>query len=54
MYTKFCSEDLKGRNHLKDPGTNGRKLLEWIFKKQTVRVSTGLIWLRIGTSGGLM
>jgi hypothetical protein len=31
----------EGRNHLEDPGVDGR-ILKW----------TGSIWLRIGTGGG--
>jgi hypothetical protein len=44
----------EGRNHLKDPGTDGRISLKWICKKLDVGSWTGLIWLRIGTSGGLL
>jgi len=32
----------------------GKKILELIFKKSIGREWTGLIWLRIGTSGGLL
>jgi hypothetical protein len=28
--------------------------IKWMLKKQEVRVWTGLIWLRIGTTGGLL
>jgi hypothetical protein len=31
-----------------------RKISEWILGKQGGKVWTGFIWLRIGTSGGLV
>jgi hypothetical protein len=31
-----------------------RKILRWIFMKKGMRVWTGFIWLRMGTSGGLL
>jgi hypothetical protein len=33
---------------------DGRIILKWIFKKWDGRAWTGLIWLRIGTGGGLL
>jgi hypothetical protein len=32
----------------------GRMILRWILEKQDGVVWTGLMWLRIGTSGGLL
>jgi hypothetical protein len=45
----------EGRNHLKDPGVDGRIMLRWIFERlEGWGAQTGLIWLRIGTGGGLL
>jgi len=44
--------NLKERNHLGDPGVDGRIILRWIFSKWYVRVWIGSSWLRIGTVGG--
>ena len=35
------------------PRING-KILEWVLKKSVGRAWTGLIWLRVETSGGLL
>jgi hypothetical protein len=44
----------ESRDHFEDPGVDGRIILKWIFKKWDGRAWTGLIWLRIGTGGGLL
>ena len=44
--------NLRERDHLENPGVDGRIILRWIFRKLVVRVSTGSIWLRIGTGVG--
>jgi hypothetical protein len=45
---------LEGRDHLEDPGVDGRIILRWIFRKLDVSSWTGLICLRIGTGGRLL
>jgi hypothetical protein len=45
---------VRERNHLGDPGVDGRIMLIWIFRKWNVGVWTGSIWLRIGTDGGAL
>jgi hypothetical protein len=51
-YTGFWWGKLRERNHLGDPGVDGRIILRLIFRKWDVGVWTGLSWLRIGTVGG--
>ena len=49
--TGFWWGNLRERDHLGDPGVDGRIILRWIFGKWDVGVRTGSIWLRIGTGG---
>jgi hypothetical protein len=42
----------EGKNHLGDPGVDGRIILRWIFSKWDVGIWTGSSWLRIGTGSG--
>jgi len=42
----------EGKNHLQDPGVDGRIILKWLCRKCDVGVWTGSSWLRIGTGGG--
>ena len=51
MYTGFWWENITERDHLEDPGVDGR-IMRWIFRKCVGEAWTGLIWLRIGTGGG--
>ena len=52
MYTAFWWGNLRERNHLEDPGVDGRVILRCIFREGGREAWTGLIWLRIGTGGG--
>jgi hypothetical protein len=44
----------EGKNHCEDLDVGGRIILEWILKRYDGVVWNGLIWLRIGTSEGLL
>jgi len=52
VHTGFWWENLRERDHLRDPGVDGRIILRWMFRKCDVGASTGSSWLRIGTVGG--
>jgi hypothetical protein len=51
---KMLSERVKGRDHAVDLVVDGRIILELILGEQGGEMWTGYIWLRIGTSGGLL
>jgi hypothetical protein len=48
----FGGKELRERNHLVDPGVDGRMILRRIDRKWNVEVWTGLSRLRIETGGG--
>jgi hypothetical protein len=54
VHTGFWWGDLREGDHLEDPVVDVRIKLKRIFKKWDGGAWTGLIWLRIGTGGGLL
>jgi hypothetical protein len=54
MHTAYWRESQKERDHEKDQEVGGWKILKWILERWDEMVWTGSIWLRIGTSGGLL
>jgi hypothetical protein len=52
--TRFWLGNLKGRDHSEDLGIDGKIILEWIIERWGQKLSTALIWFRIGASGGLL
>jgi hypothetical protein len=52
MYAGFWWGNLKEREHLEDPGLDGRIILRVIFRKWDMRIWTESSWLRISTGGG--
>jgi hypothetical protein len=43
-YTGFCWGNLRERDHLEDPGVDGRIILRWILKKWAV---AGMDWIEL-------
>jgi len=52
--TGFCWGDLRERDHLEDLDVGRSIILKWIVKEWDGEAWAGLIWLRIGTGGGLL
>jgi len=52
VYTGFRWGNLKERNHLGDPGVDGRIIFRRVFRKWDVVVWTGWSWLNMGEVAG--
>jgi hypothetical protein len=48
VYIGFWWGNVREREHLEDPGVDGRIILRWIFRKWDVGLWTVSSWLRIG------
>jgi len=46
--------NLREGNHLEDPGVDGRMILRWAIQEVGWGAWAGLIWMWIGTGGGLL
>jgi hypothetical protein len=53
IYTFVTRKAQKEEYHMTDLDVYGSEILKWILSKWDVSMWTGLIWLRIGSSGGL-
>jgi hypothetical protein len=54
MHIGYWWGSQKVRDHWKDLDIGRWAILKWILERENGMVWIGLIWLRIGTSGGLL
>jgi hypothetical protein len=52
-FSTAVTQVLRERDHLEDPGVDGRIILKWTCERLDGGAWTGSIWLRIGTGGEL-
>jgi len=52
MYTGFRWGNLRERDHLGEPGVDGKIILRLIFRKWDAGLWTGSSCLKVGTVGG--
>ena len=51
MCTGFWWGNVRERDHLGDPGVDGKIILKWVFTKCDVGIWTGSSWFKLGTGG---
>jgi hypothetical protein len=54
MFANCWTENLKQIYHFEDLDIDGMMTLKRILKKQDGRLWTGFVWLRIGSTNGLL
>jgi hypothetical protein len=54
VHTGFWWGSLRDRHHVEELVVDGMVILKWILKKLNGSAFVGLIWLRIGKSGGIL
>jgi hypothetical protein len=54
MHVGFWWESQKERNYQQDLDVRGRIILKLVLEKWDELIWTGLIWVRVGSSGGLL
>jgi hypothetical protein len=54
MHVEYWRESQEERDHSDDKDVGGLAILKWILEREDWMVWIGLIWFRIGTSGGYL
>jgi hypothetical protein len=54
MHIGYWWESQKERDHWEDQDVGGWTILKWILERYDGMEWIGLIWLKIGASGGLL
>jgi hypothetical protein len=50
----YWRDHQKERDRWEDQDVSRRTIIKWILEREDAMIWTGLIWLKIGTSGGLL